>query len=135
MPKWSPDLETGYKELDDQHRRIFRLIGITITAVETKMDKRCVVAVLEETYDYLLRHTGVEEELMLAFSYPEIEAHRQEHKSMLVEIRRLSDDYAELGHRAIVTVKLETMLVRWVREHIKSLDKKMVEFLLKQKTH
>lgn len=128
MPKWSPDLETGYPDLDDQHRKAFRLLDISINAVEAQMDRRCVVAILEETYDYFKRHTNFEEEIMATHEYPGLEEHRQEHSAMLVEIRRIADDYSREGHRAIITVKLQTMLVLWAREHIKTLDKQMVEF-------
>jgi hemerythrin len=131
MPKWSADLETGYRDLDDQHRKAFRLLDICINAVEAQMDRRCVVAILEETYDYFQRHMNYEEELMITHGYSELEEHRQEHQELLTEIRRVADDYAKSGHRTLVVIKLQTMLVLWAREHIKTLDKKMVEYFLK----
>jgi hemerythrin len=133
MPKWSADLETGYPDLDDQHRKAFRLLDICISAVDAHMDRRCVVAILEETYDYFLRHTNLEEELMTTHEYSGLEEHHQEHQAMLVEIRRIADDYAKNGHRTLVVIKLQTMLVLWAREHIKTLDKQMVEYLLAYK--
>lgn len=130
MSRWTPDLETGYPDLDDQHRKALRLLAIAGDAVNANLDKRSVVIILEETYDYFLRHTNMEEELMETFEYPGIAEHREEHRSMLTEIRRILEDYETYGHRSIVTVKLKTMLARWIREHILQVDKKMVVFLL-----
>jgi hemerythrin len=130
MAKWDPKYNTGYPDLDLQHQKALRLLTIAGEAVDAKLDIPSIVAIIDETYDYFLRHTNMEEELMETFRYPELFEHRQEHQSMLRELRRISEDYGLYGHRSIITVKLNTMISRWAREHILDLDKKMVAFLL-----
>lgn len=133
-PRWDPQLELGSEELDAQHKKVFRLLSVVGQAIEAKLDKEAVLAILIDLLDYFDRHMSMEEDIMRAYDYPKLAEHHLEHESMLTELSSIVDSYKKFGHRALITVKLQTMLVRWSRDHIDTFDREMVEFLKSAKT-
>lgn len=129
-PHWDARLETGYRELDDQHRKAFELISEAVAAILEKKPKEEVLEVLHKLLDYFERHTSTEEAIMQAFDFEGLAAHKAEHDSVIAEIRRTIDLYNRVGINSLITVKIQTMLTRWSREHIANHDQKMVDFVM-----
>jgi len=71
---WSKDLETGYEQIDAQHRELIRLIGELIALEDaTEHELLCAMdTVLVRTLD----HFSLEERLMRDLLYPERSAER-----------------------------------------------------------
>ena len=130
MPlKWRVDLETGYREIDDQHKRLFAALRDLIAAVKEKQPKETVNKMMAFSEDYASRHFEMEESIMETFEYPGLETHRADHKEFHDELVHISEMYRKNGHSALVTIKLQSCVVRWLHEHIKNRDKPMAEFL------
>lgn len=130
MPlKWRVDLNTGYEEIDDQHRKLFIALRTLLEAVKEKRSKGDVLKALAFAEDYFSRHAQMEESLMETFDYPDLEAHRRDHKEFHDELLHIGESYQKNGHSHLITIKLQTCVVRWLHEHIKRVDKPMVVFL------
>jgi hemerythrin len=129
--KWSATLETGYSEIDEQHKHMFNDLRNVIAAVKEGRAQPLVSAALANVEDYVARHFELEESLMETFSYPELAKHRADHKEFHEELLHIGEMYRKNGHSALITIKLQTCVVRWMHEHIKGSDKKLVNFLKK----
>lgn len=80
---WSPQIETGIAEIDDQHKVLFR-IGRDI---EQLLQYRCIgvsekqlLSIICELRDYTAYHYYEEEALMEQAGYPKLEEQRAAHK-------------------------------------------------------
>jgi hemerythrin len=130
MPlKWRVDLETGYSEIDNQHKRLFAALRDLMDAVKEKKSKEEVFKLLTFAEDYFSRHAEMEEALMETFAYPGLAAHRAEHAELHEELLHIREMYKKNGNSLLITIKLQTITVRWLHEHIKHVDKPMVAFL------
>ena len=130
MPlRWDPKLETGYRELDDQHRKLYRALSEIITAVQEHRSQSAVMEFLVFLQDYVLRHFETEESIMIAVGYPQLDSHRAAHAEFADEIAHIVASYKKHGHSSLVTIKLRTCAVAWLRDHIQNEDKKMAAFL------
>ncbi len=78
---WSPELEVGLPQIDDQHRRLFDLAA----SFHGEGDQVRVMKSLAILHDYIKTHLREEEDLMAACAYERLEEHKRSH----AEFRRL----------------------------------------------
>ncbi len=123
---WNERLELGREDVDREHHLQMALASGLVDAVERgrPLVARRLVAQLA---GYSRAHFAGEELLMELGGYPQLEAHRQEHReiaSHLEEIRYLQDrgEY-ELAHAMAID------LLHGLAAHIAQSDRLFAEFL------
>ncbi len=130
--QWKDDLLIGVKEIDKQHKELFKRINDLLQAMrEGKGEK-----VMEETFTFLQNYTKThfknEERLMNRFDYPEFETHRSYHEQYIKEVDKLHDKLQSQGPSTAIILELQRFLSNWWTNHIKSVDKKLGAFLQEQ---
>ena len=123
--EWKDEYSVGIPALDIQHRHIFDCF-VTIAAGSTEHDGLRAEFAFSKLVGLLQEHFRLEESMMRAFSYPELEPHIEEH-------RQFHSDVRDLAQRSIRTkggVSRETIKVaqKWLREHIATSDRDYMVF-------
>lgn len=114
--EWTPDLEVGVAEIDDDHRVMVALLNRVVKAngrIEARM-------VLEELGRYTLHHFEREERLMAECRYEFADMHRREHRALYEEIRHQIDDLIARERRLS---ELAKFMQRWLLRHIVAEDR------------
>lgn len=127
--RWDHRLETGYREIDEEHKKLYRALSTLIEAVQDRMSKPAILEFLAFLLDYVERHFDTEESIMAGVSYPGIDQHRKAHKEFAEEVMHIAESYKKHGTSSLITIKLKTCAVAWLREHISTEDRQMAEFL------
>ena len=124
---WGDQYKIGFKQIDDQHQELVRLIGVLSDAIKTNRSKEVLEKLLGDLINYTVSHFSTEERLMRTYAYPENSAHTKEHGDLAKTVvdlqKRLKDGKA--------TVTLETILFLndWLSQHILKTDKRLSAFL------
>lgn len=127
--EWDEKFSVGIKEIDDQHKKLFKIIdevfdGFTgKSEEETEMLKTAFDKVLE----YTRYHFATEEQYFEKFHYPDAKEHKQQHAHLIEETLKLKKQYTE-GAPA-VTFELVDFLTEWLQKHILLHDKKYAPFI------
>jgi hemerythrin len=133
MRGWGDDLNTGYEELDREHRVLLGLAHDAVDVVQDGTPFPEALKVLEKFVDYASRHFDTEEGLMQTFQYPDMEAHMAEHMEMRLQLRSVLDRYKTKGGNSSLTGFILRGTVRqWIKSHIKREDAALVTFLANQ---
>ena len=103
--KWTPDLSVGVKHIDDQHKIMIDFLD-----------------------EYTKQHFRDEEAYMEKIGYPEIEAQRKAHASFIENLTKLKSEYNESGGNILVIINANNMVVDWLSNHIRKMDKKIGEY-------
>ncbi len=114
---WGP-LSLGMEELDREHHLQLTLVGALTDALEGD-HPLLARRIVDQLAGYSATHFQGEECLMEAASYPELEVHRREHRSLLVyidEIRDLLRD-AEEGLALPMAFDLRSGLASHIATH------------------
>ncbi len=90
--KWSPENCTNIPIIDEHHRGIGSIINTLYYFMQENHGNDVVVPVLVMLEEYMRIHCFVEERLMVASDYGNLEEHQKAHQSFLQEIRRQSDE-------------------------------------------
>lgn len=122
---WDQRFETGIKEVDNQHFRLFNMtnhFGEMLS--QDEVDQNDINSLLIQLIDYTDYHFKEEESLMQQLDIPEEHSsqHKQEHKQFLDEVLLLGKEYEKATHTG---QDLFEFLMNWLVYHILGTDMNM----------
>lgn len=124
---WSEKYATGLKEIDDQHKKLLKLLNDLYQAFIDGDKIAGVQHVLEGLLDYTKYHFDTEERYFYLYKYPEADEHIAKHKEFIAKVLDLKSDF-QVG-RGHVTYQLMNFLRDWLLTHIMEADQKYVTLL------
>ncbi len=130
MPiKWTDDLETGDKTIDDQHRLLFKAVGDLMDAMWEGKGSEEVGKLLRLLSEYVDNHFFDEEVFMRTRDFPEYAQHKRIHDSFSAEIENLRQRHAAGAMNSELVIELLDKSCDWLRNHISKVDQDMVRYL------
>lgn len=124
---WNPRWETGYSQIDDQHRELFRRLDRLMEAVPKGDPEAIALDFLPYLMTYVDKHFQDEEALMAAAGYSLLDGHRVLHQAMREEATQMLERVALEGLQAMGPV-LEWLLA-WLVHHIDVEDRRLANHL------
>lgn len=125
--EWSQEDSVGVMVLDSEHEKFFQLTQKLYDAIRIGSSRGVIGALLGELYAYSVSHMTHEEDILELHSFPELEAHRAEHKHFRKKVREYMDEF-DAGRTAIA-LSLLKFLQEWFKTHIHETDQRYVQFL------
>lgn len=127
--QWKDSLATGVQEIDNQHKELFDAINKLFDACSQGKGKEEVDKVIKFLGDYVVLHFGAEEKLQKKFSYPEYNAHKEQHEKFISDFLELKKQIDTEGANARSVILINRVVVDWLIKHIGVSDKKLGVFL------
>ncbi len=131
--QWNDSYSVKVAAMDDQHKRLFEIIHELYTAMRAGHGKDVVGEVLGRLIKYTVEHFAAEEKLMEKNGYPNLAAHRIEHKALTDKVTAFKKEF-DAG-KGTLSLELMTFLQDWLTKHIQSIDKKYGAFLSAKGVH
>lgn len=127
---WKPDFLTGIDAIDREHREIFdRLLALEHGIV--KKDPWHVMQFLLADVAHALKfHFAVEEALLEMIKFPELEAHRQQHLKLNLELSELEKKIKKSNS----PTDLVHFFEEWFVKHVLVEDRQFIDFAQKALT-
>lgn len=125
MVEWRDEFLLGIKELDEQHRQLFR-IATDIHAllrnqlITDKYDQ--ILKLISELKDYTVFHFTSEEQYMKSIGYRKFFSHKVEHDDFIEKINGVDLDKIDRDHEQYLLEILDFIL-KWISDHILETDK------------
>lgn len=126
---WTPNLSVGVKNIDDQHKIWFEKANELFEAGMQHKAKDYINTLLDFLDEYTKQHFRDEEAYMKEIRYPELEAQKKAHASFINDLAKLKSDYNEGGGNILVILNANKMVINWLTNHIKSMDKKIGDYV------
>lgn len=126
MP-WSNMLSVGVRDIDDQHRvlvDILNRLGDVVLGDVTEWDEK---ALLADLLQYTAQHFGFEEGLMRDNAYADIEAHREQHRELIRQLKVMIDRFNQ-GDQPDAE-ELLVFVREWLTAHILHTDRALAKVL------
>jgi hemerythrin len=128
---WSRDLETGHPLIDDQHQRLIAAVNALFDAHRNGKGRTEVERTMNFLVDYTFKHFSEEEKLQEKHKYPDYPRHKQIHAEFKETAARMADALHLNGPTDEYITHVYTTIGRWVINHIKSEDFKLVAHIRK----
>jgi len=131
------DLNLGIGELDDQHQAFFlHMVGLRRALIDGVGGREKLMKTLRFLDSFMEQHFGAEEKYMRRHNYPGILVHKMEHDAFAKTIAEFKQKTSDLDARGEVTsflaVEVTHRLEKWLKEHIRTIDRKMAAFLIEK---
>lgn len=124
---WQDEFNINVARIDEQHRKMLSLAQALHAAVSAGGDRTQLLNQLASLTGFTRMHFAFEEALMTEHGYPDLEAHRQEHASLLQRLEVLRQAL-EQGRPLQLAPSIE-ISDDWVLSHVDGADRKLGEFL------
>jgi voltage-gated potassium channel len=122
---WDDSYSLGIPVLDDEHKKLLRLLNNFLSSIHTKDEK----SIIKDTFDSLLEYTHDhfinEEAFMTKHNYPDLKDHKKEHIKLTKEANQLNEN-----RNYIFSDNIADFLISWLTNHIMGTDKKYAEYIL-----
>ena len=128
---WSDDYSVGFEIVDEQHRSLVRMTNELLGGFKNELgvpEEKAIKKVIRDAIEYAQIHFYTEEKYMRLVSYPDLDTHKKEHESFVVEIMKALKDY-DAGKSDPMT--LAKFLKQWLLNHIAGSDKKYAPYFKK----
>lgn len=125
---WTPNLSVGLDNIDDQHKIWFEKANGLFEAGKEGRAKDYINTMIDFLDEYTKKHFKDEEAYMTKIGYPEIKAQKQAHAGFINDIAKLKSDFNESGGNIAVIINANSIVVKWLTNHIKNMDKKIGEY-------
>ena len=116
--QWSSKMNIGIDVIDKQHRQIVDYINRLGEAIKAS-NKSEILQILDDVIDYTQSHFAFEEALMADAGYAALEVHQKIHTLFAQRVLRLKERYIDNEE---IGGELQTMLCRWLSNHIQHDD-------------
>ncbi len=128
---WSDKFLTGHALIDTDHRKLFSLIGDLYGYVQIEDATSELDIALNELVDYVHAHFELEEQLMEAAAYPDLDTHKEEHRKLQKRVLDYMASY-QSDPLAFDLDEFMEFLISWLKNHILKSDMAYVPHLLKE---
>ena len=127
--EWNPELATWFVEIDNQHKELFKRVNDLLDAMRVGKGRDEVGKVLKFLEDYTVYHFGNEENYMKKYSYPDYEGHKDQHTSLINDIKKMKVQFEKEGATSLMVIDIQQELGDWLMVHIGQVDKALGKFL------
>lgn len=124
---WNDSLAVGFKEVDDDHKKLIGMLNSLITAINENHARDAIGKVLNELVGYTSWHFRHEERLMQTHRYTGFTAHKGEHGKLTEQAVELQRKFHDEG--VDLTQEIMEFLKGWLTDHILRSDLEMSAFL------
>ncbi len=125
--EWQEKYRIGIDEIDEQHKRLFKLFNDINDIENLNVLSDEVVSALFAIINYAKLHFSCEEDYMERINYTLIEEHKKEHS----EFRKKAIELCDRAERQKVTIPKDIIdfLGSWIEEHIIKSDAKISKYV------
>ena len=126
---WTSDLSVGIELIDGQHKMLIKHLNDISQSLESGQGPAKVATTLNFLIDYTNFHFTAEEKHMAANGYPELENHKKMHEEFKATLTNIEKDLEEEGATQSLADSIDTLLVKWLFKHIRTIDVAFGKFL------
>lgn len=124
MFTFTKDCLIGVSEIDEEHRRLFELIGDVDAALKADIDAvATAMSLLNELKQYAVTHFAHEEAYMASIKDPELPRQQKEHQAFVHKVNSYSfSNITDDASAKELILELLEYLSRWLMSHILGSD-------------
>ncbi|MCX8070153.1 MAG: bacteriohemerythrin, partial [Thermodesulfovibrionales bacterium] len=130
---WSEKLSVGVQIIDNQHQELIRLINNMISSVLKGQGETQVGEAIDFLNNYIVVHFNAEEQIMINSNYPEYGLHIKQHLYFIEKTNDFKTRFDKKGVDSGLLIDLNREIVKWLVNHICKSDKRLGEYLIKNK--
>lgn len=132
--QWRDSLSIGVDTIDNQHKELLKRFDTLLTACEEGKGAEELKRLLAFLEEYIHVHFTDEEALQKLHNYPGYEEHRKQHTYFINKIKELRAETSQNGFLTHNVIETNSLLLKWLLNHISKVDTELGKFLNSRKS-
>ncbi len=125
MAGWNDSLATGIKEVDNQHKEIFRRVDGLLAACKDGKGREKVGETIDFLGGYVIKHFEAEEKIQRDYKFPHYPEHKAMHEQFIKDFSKLKEQFDKDGATLPLVMSMNRTVVAWLVNHIEREDKRI----------
>ena len=126
--KWTEEYSVGVEEVDEQHQKLFAILGNLVEATSTDTQEEKIGPLLDEMAEYAEYHFTTEQTFLT--KHPDFSSHLEKHLEFVQKTVKLKNSLLEEeGNSALTCHNALVYLFTWLQKHILEQDVKIFSSL------
>lgn len=126
---WDKSWELGVFYIDEQHKQLVNIVNKIAKSQITG-----VYQLLSMLIKYAGEHFSDEENLMISVNYPDIPAHKHEHRLFTRAMLEYSFRLNNGEDKKVLQEELSEFVAKWFAYHLLQTDRKLVKYIKEGKS-
>ncbi|MFC1623574.1 bacteriohemerythrin [Patescibacteria group bacterium] len=123
--KWKEEYNTGFKEIDEQHRHIADVTNDLYEIMQKGEINEKIQDLFNDIISSAKEHFALEEKYFDEFGFEDTENHKRIHGEFLAKVSDLHKDIE--GREIEISFELVDYLEDWFLDHLTTEDRKYIE--------
>lgn len=128
LMEWTDKLSVGIARFDAEHRRLVDMVNDLFDAVQGGRGREALGDILDDLITYTETHFSNEEAALRECTFPDVEAHVEEHRLLTEQVREIRRKYLS-GPSATLSMEVMNFLKNWLIKHIQGSDRRYTPFM------
>ena len=128
--QWDEEYATGVREIDDQHKRLFEMMGDLERRLGRGEAPSNMMDVLDGLADYAVRHFSFEEGCMERCACPAASVNKLAHQRFVRMVNAAIQDFRTRPPTSEDFEAINREMVNWLTSHICKIDKRLGQHLV-----
>ncbi len=121
--EWDASLDVNVDEMNNQHKTLVGLMDVLYKKNTAGAPKQELMDSAGGLVNFVIKHFQDEEGYMASINFPGLEAHKQIHKNLMVDLNKFVGDFVN-GSDEKISDEFITFLKFWLSTHIRGIDTK-----------
>lgn len=133
---WRDEMDVGDEKINNDHKYLICLINTFEAAISCNVGTKVLSYYVAQLLAYTEEHFAREEKLQDKIEYPYREAHRKEHKDLVLRLKHIHEGIAAHKEQDVYQKEIPNLisiLRDWLLHHILNEDMRMKEYLTPKK--
>jgi hemerythrin len=131
---WTPELSVGIEEIDNQHRELYRNVGLFFEQIRKGNGNANLADLFTFLQEYVATHFSLEEKYMTKFhvdgcGYEGAKEHKAEHRAFLRDFTAFKEEILENGPTSLLVDEFQKWILNWMAGHLGKTDRGLGRFL------
>lgn len=122
---WKEEYSVNVKEIDEQHKLLFKLINELIEAIRSVPSRQKIEEIIGGIVHYKTEHFATEEKYFEMFKYDKAEEHIAAHKQFSVKVEEIQDKFKD--DTTAFAFALVDFLEDWLIDHLLTMDHEYIK--------
>jgi len=128
--EWTNRLSVGIKKIDDQHKRLIKLVNNLVSAMQSDMADDIIAPICQELAEYADYHFRDEEMYMQEVGYPKLEEQKEQHQVLSDKVQSYLDSFDK--GKTVNPKEVLDFLKLWLIDHMIHSDMQIGKFTMAQ---
>jgi hemerythrin-like metal-binding protein len=128
---WRENMSVGNANIDNDHKYLISIVNTIEAAMDCEVSNETLSAYVSQLFDYSYKHFQREEKYQDEIKFPDREAHKKEHQSLMDQIKQVHNSlqsHADSGAYKYTTPSLVQFLRDWLMNHFSQKDIEMKKY-------